>query len=81
MSKQAGSQGRGSSGRGGWRRWTPEDGADAVARWRASGLTAKEFAAQEGVSAQRLHRWSKQQVDTSSPPLSTPSPEAAAGLG
>ena len=31
---------------------------DRVRRWKSSGMTAQEFAAREGVSANRLHTWS-----------------------
>ena len=31
---------------------------DRVRRWKSSGMTAQEFAACEGVSANRLHTWS-----------------------
>lgn len=31
---------------------------DRVRRWKSSGMTAQEFAAREGVSANRLHVWS-----------------------
>lgn len=71
MTTHSGSKVDGSSGRGGWRRWSKEEGAAAVARWRASGLTAKEFAVREGVSAQRLHRWSKAGAALGSPPTAS----------
>jgi hypothetical protein len=32
--------------------------ADRVRRWKSSGMTGEEFAAREGVSANRLHVWS-----------------------
>jgi hypothetical protein len=32
--------------------------ADRVRRWKSSGMTGQEFAAREGVSANRLHVWS-----------------------
>jgi transposase len=31
---------------------------DRVRRWKSSGMTAQDFAAREGVSANRLHVWS-----------------------
>jgi transposase len=31
---------------------------ERVRRWKSSGMTAQEFAAREGVSANRLHVWS-----------------------
>lgn len=38
-------------------RWTIDDARSALAAQSASGLSMAAFAAREGVSVQRLHRW------------------------
>jgi hypothetical protein len=42
-----------------WKQWTPEQAEAALREWRASGLTAEQFAASKGVSAQRLQYWKR----------------------
>jgi transposase-like protein len=39
------------------RRWTEADARSTLASLEASGLSVAAFAAREGLSAQRLHRW------------------------
>jgi len=64
MTKQQQVEGGEVSVREGWRRWSAAEGADAVMRWRASGLSASEFGAREGISENRLYRW-RQRLDVS----------------
>jgi transposase-like protein len=42
------------------RRWRAEEARAVLDRLDSSGLSVSEFAAREGLSAQRLHRWRKQ---------------------
>ena len=39
------------------RQWTEDEKRDLLERWKTSGLTAKEFAAGEGVARHNLFRW------------------------
>jgi len=40
------------------RRWSEEEKRTLVQRWKASGLSARDFAIQEGLSASNLSNWS-----------------------
>ena len=74
MTKQRASTSGASTGRGGWKRWSETEGADAVMRWRSSGLSVTAFAAREGVSTQRLHRWIRRVGIADAAALSPPPP-------
>src|SRR5690606_6632005 len=38
-------------------RWTPEEASVVLAKQTASGLSVQQFAAREGLDAERLYRW------------------------
>ena len=57
---------RTTAARGGY--WSEEEGREAVAAWRASGLSLRAFAARHGVSAPRLARWRDRTDEGSKPP-------------
>lgn len=38
-------------------RWTPEEASIVLAKQTASGLSVQQFAAREGLDAERLYRW------------------------
>ena len=38
-------------------RWTAKDAQEILDLWKTSGLSLQRFAKQQGVQAQRLHRW------------------------
>ena len=46
-------------------RWTAEDARAILELWKGSGLSLQEFATQQGVQAQRLHRWKQLLGETS----------------
>ena len=45
------------------RRWDAEEKRRLVERWKASGLSARECAVQEGLPASNLSKWSKPRRD------------------
>lgn len=42
------------------KRHTPEERKSWAARWRASGLSGREFARQNGLEAESVYRWGKE---------------------
>ena len=47
--------------------WKPEQAKDALAEWRASGLSVKSFAEKAGLRRNRLNWWRKRLGDWNEP--------------
>jgi hypothetical protein len=48
-------------------RWTTDHAREVLSRWRASGKSATEFAAEQGITATRLSYWAKQIENVKAP--------------